>query len=186
MKRKGRVFTYSGNNFFLLNREAEHYGWNFMGSTWYSGKCLSQPRCQSVHVDYRELEAAASAIDPKEKDGLIMSLSKKLEILQRKLTDSETEHARRLTLGTFSLRWHIQLVLSWCSLFSIGGPEKKFGAAGRRQTGTLSAGEWSKARASTLCKGNTCLTYSQPFSCVFGDNVVVIVCPRYLGSPWAI
>ena len=47
----------------------------------------------------RDLEAASSQIDPERKDSLLLSLSKKVELLDHKLNEAEAENAQKLMLG---------------------------------------------------------------------------------------
>ena len=47
----------------------------------------------------RDLDAASSLINPERRDSLLLSLNKKVELLDRKLQEAETEHARKLALG---------------------------------------------------------------------------------------
>lgn len=54
-----------------------------------------------VLVQLRDLEAAVSLIDPERKDSILLSMNKKVELLDSRLKEVELDHAQKLTLGMF-------------------------------------------------------------------------------------
>lgn len=53
----------------------------------------------SCLVFIRDLEAASALIDPERKDSLLLSLNKKVELLDSKLKEIEIDHAQKIALG---------------------------------------------------------------------------------------
>lgn len=54
-----------------------------------------------VLVQLRDLEAL---IDPERKDSILLSMNKKVELLDSRLKEVELDHAQKLTLGMFMAR----------------------------------------------------------------------------------
>lgn len=85
-------------------------------------------------LECRELEAAAALVDPERKDSLLLSLNKKVELLDCKLKEVETEHAQKLMLGLCSVLDSPFLVKRvFLSLASLGSSEEKLGGSVREQ-----------------------------------------------------
>lgn len=82
-----------------------------------------------------------ATIDPERRDSLLAALNKKVEILYHKLKASESEHARKLTIGMLLyFRGSVATGYIWLSLFffSIGGAEKELGRFDRKESGFCS------------------------------------------------
>lgn len=56
-------------------------------------------------LSVRDLEAASALIDPERKDSLLLSLNRKVELLDSKLREVETDHAQKIALGMPPVVW---------------------------------------------------------------------------------